>query len=263
MAEGSVRGRWLVGSIVVCGALLLSGGVVWADGRNHISPPPALSIMGESSQTTSQSPGPPPERPTFAVLGDSYAEGDGADWQTGWVQRVADTMCWSLLPVSQPGGPGAQPGTGFTNAGGTVPGTVVYLDRVAGILAQHPQFVLVEGGTNDRSASPQDIAHAATETFNAIKKGMSNGAVLAIGPVVTPSSPESDAALKDAARVSGAIAAAAQAAEVAYIDPVGEKWLDNPALWSDNKHPNKEGYAEYANRVVDKFVQAGIVPSCK
>jgi lysophospholipase L1-like esterase len=250
---------WLIGSIVVLGALVLGAGTVWADKRNYIVPPSAQSLFTDSAGAAAISTEPTPQGPTFAVLGDSLAEGDGAEWQEGWVPQVAERMCWSLMPVSQPGGAGVQPGTGYTNPGSRQ-GGLVYLDRVAPVLAEHPRFVLVEGGTNDRSSTPQNLTDSATAVLNAVKQRIGDGTVIAIGPVMPPGP---GGPTQEATRVSQAIAAAAQKAEVPFIDPVAEKWLNAPALWRDDGHPNKDGYAEYAFRLVDKFAQGGILPSCK
>lgn len=251
MATGSVRNRWLAGVSIVFGVAVLAGGVAWASasGRVATSPPAHVSLE----------PPPPPERPALAVLGDSFASGAGADWQTGWVQLVADSMCWTVLPASRPRGIGAQGGTGYTTAAADI-GKLRYGDRVNPVTAGNPQIMLVQGGINDRAASSEAITEAAASTFRALKDKVGEATVIVIGPVAPP---DPTIPSVEAARVSGAIAAAAHNVGLPYIDPVAERWLVDPALWSaDHTNPNKDGHREYAQRLVDKFIGAGVKPSC-
>ncbi|MHC9291438.1 SGNH/GDSL hydrolase family protein [Mycobacterium sp. LTG2003] len=251
MTTGSLRGRWLAGLLIVIGVVALAGGVAWASAGNRVetSPPARVSLE----------PPPPPERPALAVLGDSFSSGAGADWQTGWVQLVADSMCWTVLPASRPRGIGAQGGTGYTTAAAEI-GKLRYGDRVDAVMAGNPQIILVQGGINDRAARSEVITEAAAATFRAVKAKSGDAEFIAIGPVAPP---DPTIPPEEAARVSGAIAAAAHNVGVPYIDPVAERWLVNPAMWSpDHTNPNREGYREYAQRLVDKFVQAGVKPSC-
>lgn len=252
MATGPFRNRWIAGVAIVIGAVVLAGGVAWAGASDRIatSPPERVTLA----------PPPPPERPAVAVLGDSFASGAGADWQTGWVQLVADSMCWTVLPVSRPRGIGAQGGTGYTTAAAEI-GKLRYSDRVDAVTAGNPQVVLVQGGINDRAATPQAITDAAAETFRAVQESVGDAAVIAIGPVVPP---DPTIPQPEVARISGAVAAAAHNVGIPYIDPVAERWLTDVAVWStDGTNPNRAGHREYAQRLVDKMILGGIRPSCK
>lgn len=251
MTTGSVRSRWLAGLLIVIGVAVLAGGVAWAGASDRVeaSPPAHVSLQ----------PPPPPQRPALAVLGDSFATGAGADWQTGWVQLVADSMCWTVLPASRPRGIGAQGGTGYTTAAADI-GKLRYGDRVDAVTAGNPQIMLVQGGINDRAARSEAITQAAATTFRAVKQKLGDATVIAIGPVAPPDPTIPQA---EAARISAAIAAAAHNVGIPYVDPVAERWLSNPANWStDHTNPNREGHREYSQRLVDKFVQSGVKPSC-
>lgn len=253
MATGSAAKGMLTGSIVLMGLIALVGGVVWANQRDRIAPPPSAPISLQVSSAHAY--------PTFAVLGDSYAEGYGPGWASGWVRLLSDRMCWTLMPASGEHGAGIQHGTGFTTAG-PEPGMARYLDRVAAVTAGSPEVVLVEGGLNDQGApTSEEITDAAARTFTAVKERIGTGTVIAIGPLMTYGPytvPE------EVNRVSAAIAAAADAVGIPYIDPVDEQWLADPQMFStDQVHPNRDGYREYTRRLMDKLNLIGLTSACK
>jgi hypothetical protein len=141
VATSAGKGR-LIGPIVVVGLMALVAGVVWANQRDRISPPPSAPVSLNLSRA--------PEYPTFAVLGDDYAAGYGPGWPSGWVRLLGDRMCWTLMPVSGQHGAGIEGGTGFTTAGRD-PGMTRYPDRVTAVTAGSPQIVLVEAGSTIRA----------------------------------------------------------------------------------------------------------------
>jgi lysophospholipase L1-like esterase len=137
-----------------------------------------------------------------------------------------------------------------------------YRDRAPAVTAGSPRVVLVEGGLNDTGApTSQEITDAAARTFTAVKERIGTGTVIAIGPLLTPAQrtvPE------EVARVSGAIAAAAQQVDIPYIDPVAEQWLADPRMFgTDQIHPNTEGYREYTQRLIDRLKLIGLASDCK
>jgi hypothetical protein len=68
---------------------------------------------------------------------------------------------------------------------------------------------------------------------------------------------------EEVARVSGAIAAAAETTGIAYIDPVAEHWLAEPQMFGEDQvHPSTDGYREYAQRVIDHLKLIGLESSC-
>jgi acyl-CoA thioesterase I len=253
MARGSAGRVGLISSTVVMGLVALVGGVMWANQRERITPPPSPPISLELSQA--------PKHPTFAVLGDNYAAGYGPGWSSSWVRLLGDRMCWSLMPASGANGAGVEGGTGFTTAGPD-PGTESYPDRVAAVTAGSPQVVLVEGGLNDQGAPmSQEITDAAARTFAAAKELIGTGTVIAIGPLLTPAP---STVPEEVERVSGAIAAAAQAVGIPYIDPVAEQWLADPRMFgADQVHPNTDGYREYTRRLMDRLKVIGLASACK
>lgn len=253
MATGLAAKVGLVGSIVAMGIVALVGGVLWVNQRDRITPPPSAPVSLEIPRD--------PTHPTFAVLGDNYAAGNGPGWPSSWVRLLSDRMCWTLMPASGQHGAGIQSGTGFTTAG-TDPGKARYLDRASAVTAGSPQVVLVEGGLNDQGApTSKEITDAAAATFNSVKEQIGTGTVIAIGPLLTPSPFNVPG---EAERVSAAIAAAAEKVGIPYLDPIAEQWLADPRLFgADQVNPNTDGYREYTDKLMDRLKLIGLESACK
>lgn len=249
-ARGRKALTTLIPVAVALGAIVLIGGSAWATVRDRAeAPPPApLSLGPDQHSPTLALPGTtPPE--TFAVVGDDFAQGVGAGWSQGWVIRLSDQLCWNLTKAS------VQPGSGFVTA--LQPDTSAYPQRLDGLGAANPAVIMVQGGANDYLASTEDITAAADTTFKTLKDQNPNARIIAIGPVIVPHRAEAP----ELVRVSGALAAAAAANDVQYIDPVAEQWLDNPTLFA-GVVPNADGYTEYTRRLAADLAQAGLTTSC-
>jgi hypothetical protein len=236
--------------ILAVGAIALVGGLVWVAVRGRVEePPPAkIQLQEDPSAPTSAAPGTPSSQ-TFAVVGDDYAQGEGAGWGQGWVLRLSDQMCWGLSKAS------VQPGTGFIAA--LRPGTTAFPQRLAGLGSESPKIMLVQGGANDYLSPSEEITSAADATFKALREQNPDAKLIAIGPVIVPHRAEA----AELARVSAAIAAAASQNGLLYIDPAGEHWLDDETLFSGSV-PNADGYVEYTRRLKADLAQAGLSSSC-
>ncbi|MHC9291433.1 SGNH/GDSL hydrolase family protein [Mycobacterium sp. LTG2003] len=239
MAGQTKRINWLVVSGLGLAVLALLCGLLWLSSRDQIKPPPAAAISLDR---------------TFAVLGDSYTEGAGAgSWDNGWVTRVSDDMCWTLVKVS------AQGGTGYVSASRQTPGSADFPRRVQNVTAGRPEIVLVQGGLNDLAAASEKITSAAVATFNDIKAGIGGGQIIAVGPVVTPRTDPNEVA-----RVSAALEEAARVTGVRYIDAAKAQWVHDPKFFvDDGYHLNPSGYEEYARRLIEELKLAGLQPSCR
>jgi hypothetical protein len=236
---------------VAVGVLALIGGLVWVVAvRDRITaPPPApISLVETRGPNAVAEPGAPPP-PTFAVVGDDYALGDGAGWARGWVLALSDQMCWALSTTSM------EPGTGYVAA--LQPGVTAYALRLNDLNFDGIDNIIVEGGANDFLASSEEITAAADATFKALREKNSTATVVAVGPLVVPNRAESS----EYGRVSGAIAAAAQANGVLYVDPVAEQWLNDESLFF-GVVPNADGYVEYARRLKGDLDLAGVKSGC-
>jgi acyl-CoA thioesterase-1 len=94
-----------------------------------------------------------------------------------------------------------------------------------------------------------------------VKERIGTGTVIAIGPLLTPNP---NYVPEEVAHVSGAIAAAAEAVGIPYIDPVAEQWLADPQMFgADQIHPNTDGYREYTERLIGGFKHLGLSSACK
>lgn len=223
--------------VIALGALALVGGLVWAGNRDQVQPPPPAPISFEK---------------TFAVLGDSYTEGAGAGWESGWVNRISDEMCWTLVKVS------AQGGTGFVAARADA-GSATFPQRVEQVTTPRPGIVLVQGGLNDLTAATEEIHAAALATFSDLASRVGDATIVAIGPAVTPNVDPAEVA-----RVASAIEAAALESGVHFLDPAKERWVEDPRLFvDDGYHLNPAGYQEYARRLAEGLERDGLEASCR
>jgi acyl-CoA thioesterase-1 len=118
------------------------------------------------------------------------------------------------------------------------------------VIAAEPDVVVVQGSTND-ARRPEDVQAAALELFTALREGLPETQIVAVGPVLPPI--ESS---EDVRRVTEAVAAAAAAAGVPFLDPVAEEWLpfQREALYDgDLLHPSPAGYDQFADRLGDRL----------
>ncbi|CCH90113.1 conserved protein of unknown function; putative Esterase domain [Modestobacter italicus] len=168
----------------------------------------------------------------MVFLGDSYTVGVGG---TGYVARTAAELGWVAYAQGESG-------TGYRNPS-TTPGQTVFGDRIAGVVAADPDVVVVQGSTNDVGERPRLVQAAATDLYAALHTALPAARLVVLGPL---SPPDVDAGAVLALR--DALAAAASAAGLPYIDPVAGGWLTPPdGLFADGLHPNDAGYAQLSD----------------
>ncbi|WP_173008137.1 SGNH/GDSL hydrolase family protein [Mycolicibacterium sp. P1-18] len=182
-------------------------------------------------------------------MGDDYARGVGAGWAQGWVLRLSDELCWDLTKAS------VQPGSGYIAA--LQPGAKPFPERLDELGTGRPGVILVQGGANDYLAPSEVVTAAADTTFKALKEQHPDARIVAIGPVIVPHRAEAPELI----RVSGALAAAAAANDVLYVDPVAEQWLADDSMFA-GVVPNADGYTEYTRRLAADLSQGGLTSSC-
>ncbi|PQP25180.1 hypothetical protein C5613_10075 [Rhodococcus opacus] len=166
-----------------------------------------------ASANAPYTPGPAPAQVSskLAILGDSYTAGAGAAVDEGFGQQVAALLCWD-------GAYFGQGGTGYTNPGQLEEGESVYLQRVNAVIEARPDVVVVQGSTND-SGGPANTDQA-RKVFSAIRAGLPNAQIVALGPVAPPKEdPAKVAASRDAVRV------AAEGERIPFIDPIAVGWM--------------------------------------
>jgi acyl-CoA thioesterase-1 len=177
------------------------------------------------------------------ILGDSYTAAESG----GYAGRLAGLMGWDATIMGQGG-------TGYVNPGQAEEGDSAYPDRIPDVIAAAPEFVLVQGSTNDGDGS--GLAEAADSVFSQLREGLPEATIVAVGPVAAPSIPRDKL---DVARTT--LAEVAAAYSVQFIDPVEEGWLSDPALYSDGVHPSFEGHSQLAELIAEALPESAQTPS--
>ncbi len=164
----------------------------------------------------------PPRGGRIVAFGDSLTQGVGAPDGEGFVAQISKRL-----------------GIPIENAGVSGDTTRDALKRVNVILAQNPDIVLVEFGGNDRlqGISEQEVFDNLRTLIGDIQR--SGAFVILLG-------------------VRGGIASdpwsgdfqwLADESHTLYIPDILREILRDPALLSDEAHPNSEGYTRIADRI--------------
>lgn len=232
---------------VVAGLVFIGVGGLWAVKSGEPAPgstwTPPVKVEASASPEPTHSATPP----SVAFLGDSYTVGAGTsdDAHAGrWTAVVAEDLGWRASTY-------ARGGTGYVNDGGE---DAAYATRVDAIIDAEPDIVVVSGGRNDSYFAPVDVEAAALDVFRTLRLGLPDAQVVVLGSWWDDDEPTSEYTA-----VREAIASAAEAAGVAYVD-AGEPLVGHPELISDDGvHPNDAGYVALAHAAEAALVGAGIV----
>lgn len=196
------------------------------------------SISQRTAPSNSASAYVPAEPATYnhlkvSILGDSYAVGIGAPQGAGYQDILTTSLCW----VTNLSG---QSGTGFGNPGAEDRDVGPFPTRTAAVASTKPELILVQGGMEDVRRS--DVRAEADATFTQLKSEAPDARIVVVGPTAPPAANHDEiSAVRDA------IKAAANAANVTFIDPIEEGWLANPALYGiEGLHPTAAGHKEFA-----------------
>lgn len=185
----------------------------------------------------SSSPAPASSAREVVFVGDSWTVGVGASGERGYAPLAAERLGWTyeLLGIS---------GSGYLARGAGGP----FADRVAEAVGLEPDLVVVQGSLNDSGADPEELDRATADTLGRLRAAAGDGtAVLVVG---APDTPGTDPAV--IARINSAIAAAAAAAGLSFVDPAREGWTDpaDPGIWADPVHPDDTGHRLVAEALV-------------
>ncbi|MGY1813417.1 SGNH/GDSL hydrolase family protein [Blastococcus sp. SYSU D00820] len=184
------------------------------------------------------------ERTVAVFLGDSFTVGFGGE-DGGYVSRTADRLDWTAVAEGQSG-------TGYVNPS-AVEGQEPYGQRLASVIAEDPDVVVVQGSTNDVSATPAAVQTAARRLYADLEKALPDAQVLVLGPL---SPPGVDAAA--VRQIRDVLADAAEDAGLPYVDPIAGRWLTPPdGLFVDGVHPNDRGYTRMAEELARALRDAG------
>lgn len=247
------RRRLSVPKLLLCfalGVLALVGGVlVWQVFSPAVEQRPTVAPEDPGSSG-----------PTVAVwLGDSLTEGAQVAEEERFATLTSAAFGW--VPVNR-----GQGGTGYIAAGSMeVPEHGPFEDRVAAIVADAPEVVVVSGGNNDSGlgASDEELRAAVTATIQPLREGLPDAAIYVVGPFWPEPSPP-DAVL----RVRDIVAQVAGEFGVPFVDPLGAEWItevidgDQPGIradiiGTDGTHPSAAGHAYIAERLIAELRAAG------
>ncbi|MBJ7289896.1 MAG: SGNH/GDSL hydrolase family protein [Williamsia sp.] len=180
--------------------------------------------------------------PVYAFLGDSYTAGAKAG---GLSKSFPRDVCRAKTARCVING---QDGTGFISTGNTLDGVSAYGDRILKLSdrgnGDKPSLIVVQGGLSDPGTAA--VRTAASRVFAALKTAYPNARVLVVGPVQPRAF---DPAVVTANRI--AMRAAAADAGLRFLDPIGERWIQDRAMFdADGKHLTASGYQVFADQIV-------------
>ncbi len=113
-------------------------------------------------------------------------------------------------------------------------------------------MVVVEGGLNDRSTPPGEVQDAAEDLLRSLVERAGEAQIVLMGATAPqPGAPRASAS------VNAALAGAADAADVTFLDPVALEWFseDNAAEYvaPDGLHPTQAGHDHLARLLADEI----------
>ncbi|NJP91983.1 SGNH/GDSL hydrolase family protein [Nonomuraea sp. FMUSA5-5] len=170
--------------------------------------------------------------PVMMFVGDSFTVGSGPvpPWRSYATQAAR-------LLGGQPIIAGAA-GTGFCNegrAGRTFQRS--YEEELAWRPA--PDLLVIAGGHNDRRWSPEQVRGAAASLLAEVRAHWPRTRTVVIGPLWLKEPPKKAYAVRDA------VAQAARAGKVTFLDPMRVSWPEE-AILPDGVHPTLAGHRSLA-----------------
>jgi hypothetical protein len=145
------------------------------------------------------------------VIGDSWSAGLHADPRHTFMHVAGAALGWNVTV-------NAISGTGYLNA---PRGRSTYPTRARAIsAATHADIVVVQGGSNDRDATPAELDGAVDTTVSAIQHAFPRARLVLLGPGADPW-PLTPAQLA----VDATLGAEARRLHLTYISIIDEHWL--------------------------------------
>ena len=216
-------------ALVVGGAVVLSGA-----GVEH--PTAGARGAGGSASTEAESPAADAIDPGSPALffGDSWTWGYSAEPPTAGMAYTAAAELHLDATVD------GVPGTGFVSPGPGNEGT--FAERLTKLdLAEEPELVVLQGGTNDTESTPENIAAALTATIDVVDARWPDAAVIVVGP-----GPRTWPSEQRLTAVDAALSGASEGLGVDYISPLGERWITEATaptvLDQTTSHPSTAGH---------------------
>ena len=218
--------------LTLAATMVLTAGLLLTSGCAAAEPPP---------------PSPTPEKPpVVAFIGDSYTTGYGTtDPTLAWASLVAEQEGWKALNLGR-GGTGYLTTSGVNGCGKEY--CPNYQEMVTDAVNARPDIVVVGGGQNDFTLFSEDadaVRAAIGATFTALREGLPDARIIAVGPSIpaaTPGGPTAtafEAAVKDAVEAVGG-------SHISLLDP---PVFTDAMILPDNAHVDDAGHAAIAARV--------------
>jgi lysophospholipase L1-like esterase len=209
----------------------------------------AVAAQGCGDDNAATLPDETPRHGVVAIVGDSYMAGaDPADPGSGMAGQVAEDLGMNLANF-------AFGGTGYLRGGPT--NDYAYGAQATLALKSKADLYIVDGGANDfldiytdGSKDLDDLAVAAREVYTELKDGAGKAEVVVVGPI-WPAVPADPGILE----MRDVLKQEADAAGLAFIDPIAEQWLtaDNldELIGADDIHPSVSGNSYFAEHIAD------------
>lgn len=194
--------------------------------------------------------------PTVVFLGDSWGEGTGSDRKGGGLaDQVAAAQGWRLVNASQGG-------TGYVTDGpAQYPDRAPLLDRVADVVGQAPDVVVVAAGINDanRNYPSEKIRAAVDATLTGLRTGLPKARVIVVGPF----SPNADPT-KSLGEVDRVVADVVTGMGLPFVSPLQDEWITGTSngtvlgnrqrfIGPDGAHPTQAGH-DYLAKKISEFL---------
>ncbi len=193
-------------ALVVLGALLPA-----ALGKGRIDGTAETPQPGAAAVPTG---GPPP---VAVFLGDEWTEGQGADSPTtAFAEQVARAHGWRLINAGQGG-------TGYVTDGPAAsPGRSPLPERVADVVAQHPDVVIVAAGLDDAGQGyrGEQVTAAVRSTLEGLRQQLPDAFLAVIGPFWPNQEP-----IPSALEVDRAVSSVATELRLPFVSPISDKWI--------------------------------------
>lgn len=155
--------------------------------------------------------------PKLAIYGDSWAEGAlGAIPGQQTIGAVAAQVLGTVPFIC------GQGGTGYTTNGGGG-GKAAYTDagRLSALAQTSADIVLMIGSINDNASSPSAVQTATAASISSVQASLPNAKIIVAGVQPTPTA----LASSTYAALNAAVAAAAVAANVPFVDMLNNDWI--------------------------------------
>ena len=229
---GGGRSRARGGAVVVALAVIAALMAVAA-----LRTPPAPARMALPGTVV------PDQEPSLtAFIGDSYAAGTGATSpQRRWTTLVAADQGWRELNL-------ARQGTGFLATASADecgrPACPNYEVVLRDAVRAGAAVVVVSGGQEDVARDPARVARAVRATYRAIREGLPDAEIIAVGPsAIEPSS--------GIRAIDAAVREAAAEVDATYVSLLRPAVIKPVMVAEDEVHVNNAGHAAIARRVIE------------